>query len=575
MNPDLSKLNSMIMKIQYNNFFKGLIMGGLLIWSGPGASGQGTNEEVTIIAPYLPAVGNAFKMPFRPEISQPEQAPPVFEYEYLASPPEIRMDPDPIEPLNYSENKDEQVNRNFLKAGFGNYLTPYIDFMAGSLPSEKYQFGARLKHLSSQGKIKGYPPSAYSQNLVSASGKVFFSDHTLAGETGYERDVVHFYGFMPDSFPEFEFSKDDLKQRFQHVNGRLEFRSNYKEEYKLNHMFSLEAHYFSDHYGTRESEASFAANFDKSFKTGSSKFEHAFLLGLGLDYLNYQDSLSSSDPLFLLIRPVYRFGSGPYRFEAGFNINLASLGSTEGSTLGIDVFPVVKADLVIIPGKLKAFAELSGSRTINSFRSLAGINPYIISTPSVKYTDEQFRIGGGISGNTAGINFLAEASYSYMKDMPLFVNDTAVAPENRFEVIYDDFSLLKIKGGMNYLRGDIFYARFTAAMFHYIPDNESKAWHLPGFELSLDAGYTFKEKYTMKASALISGSKYARSYDNGLVVPVKLDAAYDLGLGFEYRVNEMITAYIEANNILNQHYQLWYRYPVQGILVMAGAKLSF
>jgi hypothetical protein len=36
-----------------------------------------------------------------------------------------------------------------------------------------------------------------------------------------------------------------------------------------------------------------------------------------------------------------------------------------------------------------------------------------------------------------------------------------------------------------------------------------------------------------------------------------------------------LSACVDVNNILNQHYQRWYGYPVQGILAMAGVKLSF
>jgi len=538
-------------------------------------SGQGKNEEVTIIAPYIPSIGDATKIPFRPEITPGEQDTPAFEYEYVSKRLETRMELNPVEPMKYSEGKQDQFYRNYAKAGLGNYVTPYLEFMAGSLQSEKYQFGARIKHHSSQGNIKGYPPSAYSHNLISVFGRTFFKTHTLSADIGYKRDVVHFYGFVPDSFPEVEYSKDDLRQRFQHVQGTVAYGSNYKEKNKLNHLFRFGFHYFSDFYDTRESQVTFMTNLDKAFKTSGKNFEHSIALDLGLDYLNYRDSISSSEPLFFLIRPLYRFGSGPYRFEAGLNINIAAKNSSTESFAGLDVFPVLKAEVVIIEDKLKAFAEISGNRTINSFRSLADINPFITSTPRVIYTDEQVKIGGGITGNTGGLNFLAEASYSYLSDMPLFVTDTSLLLQNKFDVIYDDINLLKIKASLGYVRINQFSARLLAAFYHYIPKNEEKAWQMPDFEIGLDAGYTLQEKYTLRVSFLALGSKYARAFADGQVVPVKMGGAFDLGLGLEYQINRMISAYIDANNLLNQHYQRWYQYPVQGILVMAGVKLSF
>jgi len=102
-----------------------------------------------------------------------------------------------------------------------------------------------------------------------------------------------------------------------------------------------------------------------------------------------------------------------------------------------------------------------------------------------------------------------------------------------------------------------------------------KAWQMPNFEIGLDAGYTFLEKYTVRASLLALGTKYARLIEAGEVVPDTISGAFDLGIGFDYQINKMIAAYIDGSNLLNQHYQRWYNYPVQGIQVMAGIKLTF
>ncbi|MCK9399920.1 MAG: hypothetical protein M0Q51_08010 [Bacteroidales bacterium] len=565
----------MITKILKRNFLIYLISISILVFSGYFSYGQGQNEEVTIIAPYIPSISDATKIPFRPEITPGEQDTPSFEYDYVTKRLETRLELDPVEPMKFSEGEQDEIYRNYAKVGFGNYTTPYLEFMASSLRSEKYQFGARLKHHSSQGKIKGYPPSGYSHNLISVYGKTFSKNHTLSADIGYNRDVVHFYGFVPDNFPDVQYSKDDIRQRFQHLQGNAEYSSNYKEKYKLNHLFRLGLHYFSDFYGTRESQVSFITDLDKGFKTIGNDFKHSFALDLGLDYLNYKDSISSSNPLFILIRPIYRFGFGQYRFEAGLNINIAAGSSANQTTMGMDAFPVLKAEVVIIDEKLKAFAEVSGNRSINSFRSLAGINPFMTSTPLIYYTDERIKIGGGITGNAGGLNFLAEAYYSYLNDMPLFVTDTSLVLQNKFDVIYEDINLLKIKASLGYMQVNQFSARLMAAYYHYIPKDEVKAWQMPNFEIGLDAGYTLMEKYTIRASVLALGSKYARTFEAGEVVPVKVSGAFDLGLGFEYQVNKMISAYIDASNILNQHYQRWYQYPVQGIQMMAGVKLTF
>jgi hypothetical protein len=547
----------------------------LLTFIVTGVNGQGKNEEVTIIAPYIPTIGNTAKIPFRPEVTPTEQEQPTFKFDYITKKYDTRLEVDQIEPMKYSENEDEQLYRNYAKVGIGNYATPYIDFLASSLQSEKYQIGVRLKHLSSQGKIKDYPPSAYSHNLFSMYGKIFTKTHTLSVDAGYKRDVVHFYGFSPDSFPDIEYTKDDLKQRFQHIYGNIEFSSNYREAYKLNHDLKFGVHYFTDLYGTKESQVSLFTGFDKAFKTSGSDFEHSFKLDFGLDFYGYKDSVTSFHPYFIKIDPEYKFSFDQYRFTIGLDIEMAGKNTTEGSSFGFDVFPLLKAEVIVLEDQVKAFAEISGHRTINSFRSLTDANPFIISTPEITNTDEQISIGGGITGNFSGLNFTADAYYSYINDMPLFINDTVIDLQNRFDVIYDNMNVLKIRASLDYVKIKDLDARLHAAYYHYIPKNELKAWQMPNFELGLDLGYTLKQKYMLRASILALGPRYARTYQGEEIVAKKLGTAFDLGAGFEYRINRMISAYVDVNNILNQHYQRWNNYPVQGILAMLGVKISF
>jgi hypothetical protein len=280
----------MIIKNQKISCLIYLITIALIIFSSNLSYGQGKNEEVTIIATYIPTIRDATKIPFRPEITPAGQENPTFEYHYITKIFEPKLELNPVEPQKYNEGQQEEAYRNYANIGFGNYVTPYIEFMASSLKSERYLLGVRLKHHSSQGKIKDYPPSAYSHNLVSVFGKSFSKNHTLSAEIGYKRDVIHFYGFAPDTFPDVAYSKEDIRQRFQSINGSLEYSSNYQEKYILNHLFGFGFNVFSDLYGTTETQLSFLASLDKSFKTGNNDFNQAFALDIGLNYLGYRDS---------------------------------------------------------------------------------------------------------------------------------------------------------------------------------------------------------------------------------------------------------------------------------------------
>ena len=262
-------------------------------------------------------------------------------------------------------------------------------------------------------------------------------------------------------------------------------------------------------------------------------------------------------------------------FEVGLDIYLVSGDQPEISTTFIDVYPYLRAEISVVEDQLKAYAQIDGSKKVNSFRELTGINPFITSTPEILNTEEQNRFLDGLTGSVSGFNFNVEASYSYNSNLPLFVNDTSTILQNKFQVIYDDVNLLNIKGSVGLLKVNNLHAHLILALNGYNPKNEDKAWHLPSYEVGLDAGYTIKERYIINGYFIVLGARYARDFDETGEISVKLKPAVDLNLGFEYRITPKISAFASVNNLLNQHYQRWYQYPVQGIQGMIGGKFSF
>lgn len=555
--------------------FKIFLAGCALLIASKGLIGQGRNEEITIIAPYIPSIQNASKIPFRPGVSPDAQTTNEFDYEYINKVIPVTTELEPVEPMKFTEDKKQELNGNYLKAGLGNYTTPYLEFLASSKQSEKYLFGARIKHHSSQGGIKDNSNSAFSHNLISASGAAFLEPGTLSGSVGYNRDVIHYYGFPLDSFPEMLIDEDDLKQRFQHFQFLAGFEGQSQAKESLKYRINTDFHYFNDRFDNQETEFNLRASADKPFSSSSKDFRHSLGIDLGMEYLSFRDTLTKYNPLIIDLKPIYRFGFGQYSFEAGLKLFVVSQNESSSINSGTFVYPHLRAEIVIIEGQLKAYAQLDGDKRVNSYRGLAGINPFLVASPIIYNTDQQFQIFGGLTGNVSEFNFNVEASYSYDKNQPLFVNDTSTALQNQFQVIYDDINLLYIKGIISLLKVDNLKASLIATLFHYKAEDEEKAWHMPAYEVGLDAHYAIKDRYIPNAYFLVLGTRYARDFDESGVIAVKIKPAIDLNLGFEYRITSKISAFANVNNLLNQHYQRWYQYPVQGIQGMIGGKFSF
>lgn len=531
---------------------------------------QERNEEVTIIAPFQPTISDALKMSFTPEIRPSDMPERSFQFQYLDKQLFAPLTLDPIAPQRYSRLSEDELLRNYVKAGFGNYMTPYLEFFAGSRRSEKYQVNARFKHLSSRGNVKDYGPSAYSHNHASVGGKVFTKDHTLAGKIDYQRDVYHFYGFQPDSFPSMDVEKDSIKQRFQLIGADVSFGSNYEDAKKFAHEIEIGFYNYSDKYETRENNFTAIVNLSKGFDLFRSYPPTVIGLELGMNYTGRKDTVATENPLIFGVKPWVGFDFDQYSLSIGVLVE-----AEKDSSTSVGIFPVIEGEVVIIEDQLKAFAELKGERVINSFRSLSTENPFIISNPEIRNSTVPIGFGGGVIGNISGFNYFAKAHYRYIKDMPLFVNDTSLVLLNRFEVIYDRVNEFSFEAGGGYEIPGVMHLGLTGIFYGYDTKEELKAWHKPSFKVTLDGSYTFLEKYTIEAAFFLIGPAYYKDYEAGNVITGKLTTSYDLNAGFKYQHNQYFSAFLNLNNILNQRYDLWYRYPCQGFQVMAGLGFSF
>jgi len=115
------------------------------------------NEEITVVASYDPSISDAYKVLINPKIPELKLEKPDIEYEIHSDKISVGFIPDEIRPVRLKKMKDQELDRNYVKAGFGNYTSPYLEFFASSRQSGEHQLNMHLKHHSSNSNISGYP----------------------------------------------------------------------------------------------------------------------------------------------------------------------------------------------------------------------------------------------------------------------------------------------------------------------------------------------------------------------------------------------------------------------------------
>jgi outer membrane receptor protein involved in Fe transport len=116
----------------------------------------------------------------------------------------------------------------------------------------------------------------------------------------------------------------------------------------------------------------------------------------------------------------------------------------------------------------------------------------------------------------------------------------------------------------------------------YTTKTQAEAWNLPAIKLNATLDYTINPKWYAGADVFFVGSRKDSQINNDLMtivaqtyIPTTLKSYIDLNAHVGYKHSERLTAFLKANNILNQSYQKWMNYPVQGFQVVLGANYKF
>lgn len=109
----------------------------------------------------------------------------------------------------------------------------------------------------------------------------------------------------------------------------------------------------------------------------------------------------------------------------------------------------------------------------------------------------------------------------------------------------------------------------------------------PGFTADFNIGYRPVKSLLLDLNYQFMGERKAQmsnlsnmSFNSGYIElsnpqEVNMKAVNLLKIKATYDINNYIAAYVSANNLLNQKYDLWYGLPAQGINFMVGATLKF
>jgi hypothetical protein len=509
-------------------------------------------------------------------------------YQLIPRRPTTNIQVDPIEPARIKVREPlEPLYKGFVKGGAGTYATPYLEAYYTSLRDRDMAYGAHVKHLSSNQGIRNVAFSGFSENSVSVWGKKIFKEHSLQSKVGFDRDVVHYYGFDPRDM---EIDKDDIRQRFNTITLENKWKSYYRDSSRVNHDLGLNFYYLNDRFNS--SELGILATGDLRAHRG----EHNFRLNTGFDFLTYKaDGLSPFEFLedttglssagtdttnaILYAVPTILLRSGELMAKVGLGLY-----GQFSQIARFHAFPEVEVSYSLFDNIFVPYFGINGRVQRTSFRSITGENPFVLSQIQLENSIVRFNLFGGIRGSISDkISFNAQVGYDRTDNTPLFVNDTLFSSENRFQVIYDRVSTFRLMGEINYQNDEKWNAGLRGEIFSYSTRDEDEAWHLPSFRFTFLGGYNLFDKLELGVQMALIGERNVKSYfpvqdldpETSGYTKVKLDPYFDMTLTAQYRYTSRLTVFVEGHNLTASKYDIYYRFPAQRAFILGGLKYAF
>jgi hypothetical protein len=510
--------------------------------------------EDEVFSPYKPKLAEAKKIPTKPYIDEPKTLLPEFTY----SIPQFRYRVNPVytpaDAIKLKGEKRDDLTGNYFRFGFGNYVTPLAEIHLHNGRHKNYNFGAHVKHFSSN---NGTPANAdFNDNLINVYGTKKGSKGKLFGSLDYERNGVAYYGYNHDSV---EFTKGDVRNVYNGFRGQTNW-DNYSDRKKVGINFGLNFGYKTN--GPTDEFHVEGSNYTR-FKVGQGNLS----FNTSYDFQQLKNDSGTLNRNFIRVHPKYAFKQKKLYFELGLRIV-----DVIDTTNTFRIYPVAHFHHFIVPKKMKFYADVSGDVMRNTFAELSERNPFIAEQYNTVTGFNGFKLEAGIAGLVVKkLDYHMGVSFNQFNNYALFVSDTNIT--HPFNVVYSGLNRLALHTMLDFNHNEKWFIQLGGNFYSYTAKDADAPWQLPNFDARFSISTVLAKKLRLSVNAFAIGERVQRSVEDP-TKQITLETILDLNFNAEYYYKKNLSFFLNANNLTNQKYQYWNFYPQYGINVMAGLTFS-
>jgi opacity protein-like surface antigen len=557
-----------------------------------------TTDKLIIIKQYSPTVNDAFKIKQKPsEKDSIKQERTEVSYSFIDVPVASTFTPAKGAASGVRIAPPPKIFDNYARFGAGNYSTILADFYSSFEVDIDRSMDVKFSHLSSQGGIDGV---VLDDDFSNTSVGVNINSQDRYFEWNIGLDVSHrevnYYGlpeFFVNSLTEEDLRAINPKQSYTTFKalGDIEFFDGVLKsaEVKLQNL--------SDNYSNSEQLLSIKplvempvrnqelfVKADLSFLNGG--FESESFMPYELNYRQVQAG----------VNPFLNLEYSKMSFKLG--AKAVFFNDFEASSSNIFFYPDVQAEFLLNQETMKLNLGVKGDLQQNTFENFSLQNPFIAPSLFIRPSDQSFNAFAGVSTKLLdNLTLAVQGNYSKTSDYAFFVSNPSAeyvsrTPsrrnfdyQNSFNVVYDDLDILSFAADLTYQIESDFSVGLFGKYSNYSTATFEEAWNLPELEFKTYANYELMNKWTINASLFYVGQRKDIASDitveesgtlqtNDFSVN-SVNGFVDLNASVEYRINNRLSAFVNANNVLNNSYNLWQNFEVQGFQVLGGLVYQF
>lgn len=531
------------------------------------ASGQGHNERVTIVGAYQPSLKDAQKIAVSPGETNLQGEIGEQTYTNLGIRYQTQAVTTPIAYTQVRDDEKKEINRNFVDAAIGSNLSPVFNFRHRSRLTDKTLLDLGLGHWSTWVNIKDRAPSDRMYNQLRTGIQHYFTNQLWQSDLAYDHDLLHYYGFKPSDFPAVQVKADSLLQTYQRLGFTSRLQSINTGKGALNHDIAIRYRHFADEFRNKEQIISLSADLKKDYEWFASNSRQFVGLNAAASLFSADDSLAGWRGFYARLEPSIHFSGSFFELTAALKGHLG-----DDTTTFFSLHPLLHGKLFVFDDRLQLYAGFGGDKILNTLEQNTLETPYLKPGVARWWTNTTHDFKAGIRTSLIpNLDFHIGIQAQKVLNGGFIINDSLSSFKHQLTFVHDDFSQFGFIAEASYHHGEKINALLQFGFDQYKMEKLLKPWHKPAWHSALHISYRYDERWSFNSQFFLIGKRFAPIAAGIRVLPT----AFDLNLKAAYQLNSTVGFYIQLANILNNRYETWNQYPVQGAQLFAGATLKF